>query len=110
MRLRGMIFDLDGTLADTVPLGCAALREALAPVTGRSWSAAEIVALFGPSEVGIIRRLAGDDWEASHQAFLLAYAREHERCTAPCHGIIDVIDLPKRVEDYRTWVEHHVAG
>lgn len=97
MHLSGVIFDFDGTLANTIPICCAAFRAALAPVTGRQYHDAEIIALFGPSEEGIIRNIVGDNWETAHAAFLRAYALEHRACPAPFDGVVELLeDLQRR--------------
>lgn len=61
MRLRAIAFDLDGTLADNLPLTFAAFRYACQPFVGRELSDAEIGARFGPSQEGIVRALAPND-------------------------------------------------
>ena len=57
MRLHGVIFDLDGTLGDTLPACFVAFRRALEGFSAREYTDAEIAALFGPSEEGMIQRL-----------------------------------------------------
>ena len=53
--LRGVIFDLDGTLADTLPVCYAAFRAAFHRyVPERTFSDAEITSFFGPNEEGVI--------------------------------------------------------
>ena len=76
MRIQGIIFDFDGTLADTIPLCCAAFREVAQRRLGRDYSDAEIVAMFGPSEVGIFQEVAGDRWEVCLEDFLAIYERD----------------------------------
>jgi phosphoglycolate phosphatase-like HAD superfamily hydrolase/ADP-ribose pyrophosphatase YjhB (NUDIX family) len=84
---RAVLFDLDGTLADTLPLCIRAFRHAIEPVAGRSVSDAEIVATFGPSEEGTIRALAPDHYDAALAAYLHHYERLHGDCPAPFAGI-----------------------
>jgi len=96
MILDGVIFDLDGTLADTIPICIAACREALSKVAGSHLEDHEIVALFGPTEEGIIRRLMPDRWQFGLQVFLEAYERAHEDCRAPFAGIETALDLLKQ--------------
>lgn len=77
MRLDGMIFDLDGTLADTLPACFRAFRRALAACGHRPMSDAEVMEYFGPSEDGIFQRLAPDNWRAYLKAYLDVYEEEH---------------------------------
>ena len=53
----GLLFDFDGTIADTLPHLCSAFRYAVAPVARRLPTDAEIVATFGPPEVENLRLL-----------------------------------------------------
>jgi len=87
LRLKAVLFDLDGTLGDTIPVCWAAFRAALEEHQGRRYSDAEITAMFGPSEEGVFQRLVPDRWQACLQSFLAAYEREHDRCPAPFPGI-----------------------
>lgn len=89
-RLEGVIFDLDGTLADTLPVCCTAYRQAFAGFTERSYSDVELEAFFGPSEEGIIRAVLAerpDQWDACLEAYLAAYARLHTDDLRPFPGI-----------------------
>lgn len=95
MRLRGLIFDLDGTIADTIPVCCAAFRTAILDSTGEEYSDEQIVALFGPSEEGIFQRMLGDRWQVAHRAFLHAYDAHHDMCSAPFPGIEDALAVLK---------------
>jgi len=76
MKLDGMIFDLDGTLGDTLPVCFAAFRRALRGFSNRPYTDEEIAALFGPSEEGMIRQLVPDQWQACLKAYLVAYEEE----------------------------------
>jgi len=51
------IFDLDGTIGNTLPLCVTAFREALESLAGRPLSDAAIMATFGPSEEGTVMAL-----------------------------------------------------
>jgi phosphoglycolate phosphatase/pyrophosphatase PpaX len=87
MRLDGVIFDLDGTLADTLPACFAAFRRALAARGHRPLSDAEVMRYFGPSEEGIFMRLAPDDWQAYLAAYLAVYEEEQVKSAALFPGI-----------------------
>ena len=52
--LKAVLFDLDGTIGNTLPLCITAFRESIEPLAGRSLTDEEIVRTFGPSEEGTI--------------------------------------------------------
>ena len=78
MRLEGMIWDLDGTLADTLPLCVAAFRHVFERGAERTFSDEEIVSMFGASEEGMIRRVLPDAWQEGLAAYLVEYERLHD--------------------------------
>lgn len=97
-RLAGVIFDLDGTLADTVPVCCAAYRHAFTEFVGRSYADEELAALFGPDEEGIIRTvLAGhgqpEQWAACLRSYLATYAHLHDAALRPFPGVARALGL-----------------
>ena len=83
MRVDGVIFDLDGTLADSLPLVFAAYREAFSRCVGRSYTDAEIAAAFGPSEEGVCERLAPEQAAECLEAYLAFYRDEFARYCRP---------------------------
>ena len=87
MPLRGVIFDLDGTIADTLPVCFAAFREVFQDALGRDYTDQEVRAMFGPAEEGIFQRLVPDDWERRLEQFLAAYQRFHSLCPEPFPGM-----------------------
>ncbi|MCO5177769.1 MAG: HAD family hydrolase [Thermomicrobiales bacterium] len=91
MTIRGVIFDLDGTLANTLPVCCAAFRPVLRDITGRQYSDPEIMALFGPNEEGILQQMAGDGWQQALQCFLSEYEAHHDTCLATFDGIDETL-------------------
>jgi pyrophosphatase PpaX len=96
MKLEGVMFDLDGTLGDTLPVCCAAYRRAFEEFLGRHYTDDEIMALFGPSEEGIIQRLVPDQWQACLQTYLDAYDRAHAPYAKPFPGIETALRLLKQ--------------
>jgi phosphoglycolate phosphatase/pyrophosphatase PpaX len=72
------IFDLDGTLADTLPLIYLAFNDALQPVLDRELSDEEIRATFGPPDTAILRSLAPEDQaEEAIARYMDRYRRDH---------------------------------
>ncbi len=91
-RFETAIFDLDGTIADTLPLIYAAFDAALTPSLGYRLSEAEVRALFGPPDHAIIRSVV--PIEAADEAvarYFDVYAREHDRLAAVHEGMDDLL-------------------
>jgi pyrophosphatase PpaX len=93
MKLDGVIFDLDGTLGDTLPVCFAAFRRALKGFSGRRYTDEEIAGLFGPSEEGMIQRMVPDRWQACLEAYLAAYEEESARGARLFPGIETALRL-----------------
>ena len=51
------MFDIEGTLAETIPLGREAFRRAVRELDGRTLTDEEIERQFGPDDLGVIQRL-----------------------------------------------------
>ena len=90
--LQGVIFDLDGTLADTLDLCVEAFQFAIKAHTGEQLSPAEVVALWGPTEEGVLRAAVGPEWEESVETFLSEYERLHVSVPEPFPGIRQLLD------------------
>ena len=92
MRFRGVVFDLDGTLGDTLPVCYSAFRGLFQRRLGVTLSNAEIRSHFGPTEEGVIRGLVSDEADAAIEEFFLDYRRDHRSCRRPFAGIPALLD------------------
>lgn len=98
--VRGVIFDLDGTLGDTLPVCYRAFRAVLSRRLGRDFADRQIHAMFGPSEEGIFERMCPDDPEGATHEYLEVYREAHARCPKPFQGIRETLESlrSRRVE------------
>ena len=94
-KIKAVIFDLDGTIADTLPLCIAAFKQSVEPLLGKSISEEEIIATFGPSEEGTIRKLIPGHEDAGVTAYLKYYEALHHTCPAAFAGVRELLDLLK---------------
>ena len=95
-KIKSVIFDLDGTIGDTLPLCIKAFRHAIEPLIHRSVSDAEIVATFGPSEEGTIMALAPDHYEKGIADYIHYYETFHNICPAPFEGIREMLEMLRK--------------
>lgn len=89
--IRGVIFDLDGTLADTLPVCFAAFREVFREYLDTEHTDQEIRAMFGPSEEGVLQRSLGDRWQPALDSYLEHYDRLHAPCDSPFEGVSELL-------------------
>ncbi|HSF85889.1 MAG TPA: HAD hydrolase-like protein [Acidimicrobiia bacterium] len=90
--LTGVIFDLDGTLGDTLPVCFAAFRKVFDDYLGETYTDAEIRAMFGPTEEGILEARIPVDGAESLASYLSAYRRAHHLAPKPFAGMTDLLD------------------
>ena len=95
MKLKGFIFDLDGTLINSLPVVHESFRNTLIKFIGREYSSQELASLFGPSEEGIFKKLFPDSWEESLQFYLDEYDRIHAQYAEPFPGVREALALLK---------------
>ncbi|MGQ2984247.1 HAD family hydrolase [Flavobacterium sp.] len=90
-KLKAVIFDLDGTIANTLPLCISSFRRSIEPLAGRAVSDAEIIATFGPSEEGTIMAFAPNHYDKGVSEYLRIYEEDHAMCPAPFDGMPELI-------------------
>jgi phosphoglycolate phosphatase/pyrophosphatase PpaX len=98
MKIKAVIFDLDGTIADTLPLCIRAFRESIQPLIKRSITDEEIIATFGPSEEGTIMALAPDHYDEGVSKYLSLYSSLHEMCPSPFEGMQEILSMLKQMK------------
>lgn len=87
----GVIFDLDGTLGDTLPVCFEAFRRVFASYTGVTYEDREIRAMFGPTEEGIFFSHIPHDGDGAMDQYLNEYSAVHHLAPEPFAGIRDVL-------------------
>ena len=93
MKLQSLLFDLDGTLANTLPLCIKVYQQTLAHFTGRDFTEEEVTAHFGLSEAGIFKRLLPGQWQEGLQYYHELYESRHDECGQPFTGIDKALKL-----------------
>ena len=91
MTIKAVIFDLDGTLANTLPLCIAAFRAAIEPLAGRTISDEEIIATFGPSEEGTVMALAPHQFDKGVADYVQLYGQLHPMCPEAFEGMKELL-------------------
>lgn len=91
MKFTSVIFDLDGTIANTLPLCIAAFKKSIEPLLQETLSDEAIIATFGPSEEGTIRQLVPAHEAAGVRNYLAQYEALHHTCPDAFPGIRELL-------------------
>jgi pyrophosphatase PpaX len=76
--IKAVIFDFDGTLADTLPVCFLAFDAVFREFDNREVTTEEIKAMFGPSETGIIREnLKNNNYDEAIELYYEIYSKRH---------------------------------
>lgn len=98
MALKAVIFDLDGTVADTLPLTIKSLKEASFAASGVERTGQEILDEFGPIDTDIARKLAGKGREyEAEELYVKVFSRDFDNSVKPVPGMNELLlELKKR--------------
>ena len=89
-------FDMDGTIADTIPMCITAFRNSVSPYTDHELSSEEILHTFGINEIGMVKAIVGQNWEAAIEDFYCQYKSLHNEVTSVFPGILKLIAFLKK--------------
>jgi HAD superfamily hydrolase (TIGR01549 family) len=91
-KFETVLFDFDGTIADTLPLIYEAFNAALSPVLGRILEQHEIRAMFGPPDHQMIRlTIPAEHHESAIAKYVQVYQDEHQRLASAFPGMGEIL-------------------
>jgi HAD superfamily hydrolase (TIGR01509 family) len=107
--LKGILFDLDGTLVDSLSATFESFNRGIEAVGGRRLTPQEILKHFGGGEAGIFARIVGPDKADTAFAACRAYVDEH-LADVPLHaGVPELLErlhgagVPTGIFTGRSW-------
>ena len=92
--LKGLLFDWDGTLCDSLPVCVGAFRMTIQRYTGKELTTEEIMDHFGMNEKGILELKMADRpeiWAEALEDYNVNYRKLHEKVRAPFPGLKELI-------------------
>lgn len=94
--IKCVIFDMDGTLANTLPLCITSFRKSIEKLSGKILTDREIINTFGVSEEGIIKKLLPESYKEGLALYLQYYKDLHRQmCPEPFSGIKEFLQWLK---------------
>jgi HAD superfamily hydrolase (TIGR01509 family) len=87
----GIIFDVDGTLAETHELIFASFNHVAEKYLNKRLTNEEIVALFGPTEDVILKEWMKNDYESARKDYFDFYESRHPEMAEIFPGLTDVV-------------------
>ncbi len=96
MLIKAVMFDFDGTLANTLPICYEAFRRVFEKFDDKKVNSDEISAMFGPSETGIIREnLLSSNKDEAIELYYDIYKKSHHQFVNPNSEIVKLLSYLK---------------
>lgn len=94
--MRTILFDFDGTVADTLPLIFTAFRSTFQQFRGQHYTDEQIIGMFGPTETVILQNmLEPHEHDAALTHFFDVYTSEH-------HHVQNHVDIASMLDRFQT--------
>jgi pyrophosphatase PpaX len=91
--MKAILFDFDGTLADTLPVLYHSFRTVFLEFDGRKYSDEEIRSMFGPPETIIIEtKIKHPDKESAKKLFYETYEKKHKELVKENEKVTSMLD------------------
>lgn len=95
--IKCVIFDMDGTLGNTLPICIGGIRLAVQKATGKLLDDKAVIKYFGASEEGIIGKLMPEHKQEGIDLYLKFYRKQHEiLAPRPFDGIVPLLEMLKK--------------
>lgn len=91
-------FDLDGTLADTIPISIKAMKKAASIITKKPITDEQVYETFGMTEVGMMKALVGSRYEEALELFYHEYSKALSTQNLLFEGVLDMLQVLKAKE------------
>ena len=91
MKIKGIIFDIDGTLISTNELIFASFNYVTNKYLNKIFSNDEIIGMFGPTEDYILKKMMGDKYEIARKDYFDYYRNNHDIMTKKVDGMYELI-------------------
>jgi pyrophosphatase PpaX len=94
MKYEAVVFDLDGTLADTLPLTVFALKEAVRLIEGKELRDEEVLQEFGPVDTDIVKVFVREEKHLEAQELYVKIFQDYfNEYVKPISGIKELLEF-----------------
>ncbi len=90
-NISGVIFDIDGTLAQTNQLIFNTFRFVTNKYLNKNYTDSEIISMFGPTEEVILNEMMNGNYDTAIKEYYNFYEKNHSRFVKPYEGINDLL-------------------